>query len=97
MEMLEQRRGEFARGVISGPWSGVCDRLQGQAPVGSRIFPQTILQCLSEAGWSDLGMCHSRSNPVKKHLFVAPDFVGSKSAARDALEAGSGGPLSRVK
>jgi len=98
IEMIEQRRGEFARGIVSGPWSGVCDRLQAQAPAGSRIFPQTVLQCLAEAGWSDLGMCHSRSNPVKKHLFVAPDYVGSKSAARDALEAGTGGgPLSRVK
>ena len=101
VEQLEGRRGEFARGAIAGPWQGVCDRLQGQAPVGSKLYPSTMLHALAEAGWVDLGMCHSRSHPTKRHIFTAPDFVGSKSAARDAVEAPVGGgplaSLARVK
>jgi len=101
IEHIEGLRGEFARGVVAGPWQGLCDRLQGVAPPGTKLFAGTVLHALAEAGWIDLGLCHSRANLTKRHVFTAPDWAGSKSAARDAVEAPVGGgalaSLARVK
>lgn len=98
MEQIEQRTGEFARGVVGAPWQGLCDRLQGTAPNGSRIVPAALLHALAEAGWTDLGMCHSKNYATKKHLWVAPSWTGSKSDAREAVEQPPGsGPLGGLR
>lgn len=99
IEQAEGRLGEFARGVVCGPWQGLCDRLQGIAPASARIVPAALLHALSEAGWGDLGLCHSKAYRTKKHIWVAPDWQGSKSDAREAVEApaGAGGPLSGLR
>lgn len=103
IEQIEGRRGEFMRGAVAGPWQGVCDRLQGIAPQGTKLFPATILHALAEAKWLDLGLCHSRAHSSKRHVFVSPDWLGSKAAARDLIEAGTVAgagplaPLARVK
>lgn len=98
IEQIESRRGEFARGAIAGPWQGACDRLQGIAPVGTKLFPATVLHALAEAGWLDLGLCHSRAHSSKRHIFVSPDWTGSKAAARDMVEEPTGsGPLGGLR
>jgi hypothetical protein len=98
VDMIEQERGEFAAGIISGPWGALCDRLQGIAPGTVKIVPQNLLHALAEAGWIDWGMCHSKTNKTKRHIWTRPGWVGTKGEARDAVErpAGAGGPLSLV-
>ena len=86
IEQIEQRSSEFARGLVAGPWQAVCDRLQGMAPPNCRIVPPAVLHALREAGWNDLGLCHSRNFKNKRHIFAHPGYVGLKSDARDAVE-----------
>ena len=93
IEQIEQRSSEFARGVVAGPWQAVCDRLQGMAPPNCRIVPPALLHALREAGWSDLGLCHSRNFRSKRHVFAHPGYIGTKSDARDAVEAPPGSSL----
>lgn len=96
IEQIEARAGEFARGVVGGPWQGFCDRLQGMAPPGARLVPAAVLHALGEAGWSDLGLCHSKTFKTKKHIWSAPWWSGSKTEAREAVEAPAR-PLGLVK
>lgn len=97
IEQIEGRQSEFARGVVGGPWQGLCDRLQGMAPPGVRIVPAALLHALAEAGWSDLGLCHSKDYKTKKHIWTAPTWTGSKAEARNAVEAPPAAPLTLVK
>ena len=85
MEQIQGRVGEFALGLISGPWGALCDRLQGLAPPGARIVPPAVLHALADAGWLDMGMCHSKTHKTKRHIFCHPDYRGTKAEARDAL------------
>ena len=64
----------------------VVDRLQNQAPEHIRVTNQALQHALAEAGWTDLGLCASRTNPGKRHIWASPEFRGSKSEARDATE-----------
>jgi hypothetical protein len=87
-EMLRDRRGPFAQGVIGSPFHVVCDRVQGSgaAPPGVKIVQGALLHALREAGWVDMGRLTSREFPNKKHIFVAPDVAGlSKSDMRRAV------------
>jgi hypothetical protein len=100
VELIEQAKGEFGAGIVGGPWGALCDRLQGQAPNGTKIYPQAVLHALSESGWVDWGMCHSRNNKTKVHVWARPDWTGSKAEARDAVArpaTGPGGALALVK
>lgn len=96
VDLIERDKGEFAAGVVGGPWGALCDRLQATAPASTKIFPQALLQALAEAGWVDLGMCHSKNNQTKKHIWIRPGWYGTKAEARDAIERPST-PLSLVK
>jgi len=87
-EMLRERRGPFAQGVIGSPFHIICDRVQGSgaAPPGVKIVQAALFHALREAGWSDMGRLTSREFPTKKHIFVAPDVAGlSKSDMRRAV------------
>jgi hypothetical protein len=87
-EMLRERRGPFAAGVIGSPFHVICDRVQGSgaAPPGVKIVQAALFHALREAGWSDMGRLTSREFPTKKHIFVAPDVAGlSKSDMRRAV------------
>lgn len=98
IEEIRARTGEFARGVVRAPWVSLCDRLQGSAPVGVRLVVPALLHALTEAGWIDYGMVHSRAHPTKKHLFVAPDMTHvPKSDLRALADEGAGAPLRVVK
>jgi hypothetical protein len=99
VEMMRARIGEFASGVLGGPWQGVCDRLGGMAPPGMRVPVAALLHAFREAGWADMGLLKSRANPTKKHVFAAPDMANkSKSDLRDLVQGPAPAPmLQRVK
>ena len=86
VEQLTYRVGVFARGVVGGPWQSLCETLQLQAPAGVRIFTQALLHAFREAGWHDLGMLHTRELKTKKHVYAAPDWLGTKSDARRLVD-----------
>jgi hypothetical protein len=87
VEMMRARLGEFASGVLGGPWQSVCDRLTGQAPPGMKLPVAALLHAFREAGWVDMGLLKSRANTTKKHIYAAPDMVNrGKSELRDAVQ-----------
>jgi hypothetical protein len=88
VEMLRNRKGEFARGVIGSPFHALCDRLAGLAPSNVKVPQAALLHALKEAGWVDCGRLKSREFDTKKHIFAAPELatILSKSELRRALE-----------
>jgi hypothetical protein len=98
VEMMRQRIGEFARGVVGAPWHALCDRLQGQAPTGMKIVQGALLHALKEAGWVDVGRLASRQYGTKKHIFCAPDMQHlSRSEMREMVEASPAPAVRLVK
>jgi hypothetical protein len=88
VDLMRHRLGEFNKGVVGAPWHALCDRLQGSSPTGTRIVQPALLHALKEAGWVDMGRIASRDYLSKKHIFVAPDMVGTpKSDLRRMVEA----------
>lgn len=97
VEMMRGRLGEFASGVLGGPWQSVCDRLTGVAPTGMKLPVAALLHAFREAGWIDMGLLKSRAHTTKKHVFCAPDMVNrSKSELRDACEPDGKSPLMKL-
>jgi hypothetical protein len=88
VEMLKNRVGEFAKGVIGSPFHSLCDRLAGAAPSGVKVPQAALLHALKEAGWVDCGRLASHDFPSKKHIFAAPDVAEStkKSDIRRLVE-----------
>jgi hypothetical protein len=87
VDLMRNRLGEFSKGVVGAPWHALCDRLQGASPTGTRIVQPALLHALKEAGWIDMGRIASRDYLSKKHIFVAPDMVGTpKSDLRRMVE-----------
>jgi hypothetical protein len=88
VEMLRNRKGEFARGVIGSPFHALCDRLAGLAPSNVKVPQAALLHALKEADWVDCGRLKSREFDTKKHIFAAPELatILSKSELRRALE-----------
>jgi hypothetical protein len=99
VEMMRERRGDFAPGVIGSPFHALCDRLAGVAPSGVKVPQAALLHALKEAGWIDCGRLASHDHPSKKHIFAAPDIKESfnKSELRRAVEAPPVPHLVRVK
>ena len=87
VDLMRRRAGEFARGVVGGPFHAICDRLQGQAPAGVKIVQAALLHALKEAGWVDMGRIKSRDYDSKKHVFCIREMVDmSKSDLRRMVE-----------
>lgn len=88
VEMIERRLGEFSSGVVAAPFYSLCDRLQGGAPMGTRVVQQALLHALKEAGWVDMGRLKSREFDTKKHIFCAPELAdtATKSELRRIVE-----------
>jgi hypothetical protein len=85
VEMMRERRGPFAQGVIGSPFHIICDRVQGSGAVapGIKIVQGALFHAFREAGWVDMGLIHSRDFNSKKHIFVAPELVNmSRSEMR---------------
>jgi hypothetical protein len=83
VEMIERRLGEFSTGVVAAPFYTLCDRLQGGAPMGTRVVQQALLHALKEAGWVDMGRLRSRDFDARKHIICAPELA--KSATKSEL------------
>ena len=83
---IRGRVGDFAPGVIAGPFHPILDRVQYPAHV--KTPPQSALfHALKEAGWVDVGRLHSREYSTKKHIFRAPELAGVlKSDLRNMVE-----------
>jgi hypothetical protein len=87
--------GPFAGGVVGGPWQRVCDILT--QPGQSAVYVGTLLHSLREAGWIDLGRCHSRRNPSNKAVWCAPELRNlPKAQLRDMVEQSRAGGLTLV-
>jgi len=88
VEMIERRLGEFSAGVVAAPFYALCDRLQGGAPMSTRVVQQALLHALKEAGWIDMGRLASREFGTKKHIFCAPELAdtATKSELRRMVE-----------
>ena len=88
VDMMRERKGEFAKGVVGSPFHALCDRLVGGAPSGVKIPQAALLHALKEAGWQDMGRLSSGELTSKKHIFCAPEMVGkiSKSEMRRMVE-----------
>jgi hypothetical protein len=87
VELMRERRGEFAKGVIGSPFHSLCDRLAGIAPSGVKIPQAALLHALKEAGWVDRGRLKSREFDTKKHIFCAPELADyAKSDLRRMVE-----------
>lgn len=87
VELMTERMGEFAEGVIASPFYALCDRLAASAPMGTKIPQAALLHALKEAGWIDCGRIASREHSTRKQLFCAPEFAGkSKSELRRLAE-----------
>lgn len=70
LEHIRMGTGDFAKGVIAGPFHALLDRLQGQAPSGMKLTTAPLYLALKEAGWRDLGLCSKDSNSTKRHVFA---------------------------
>jgi hypothetical protein len=79
VEMIERRLGEFSAGVVAAPFYSLCDRLQGGAPMNTRVVQQALLHALKEAGWVDMGRIKSREFDTRKHIICAPELANSAS------------------
>jgi hypothetical protein len=87
VDMLRERKGDFAKGVIGSPFHSLCDRLAGQAPSGVKVPQAALLHALKEAGWVDKGRLKSRDFDTKKHIFCAPELTDyGKSDLRRMVE-----------
>ena len=98
VDMLRERKGEFAKGVIGSPFHSLCDRLAGTAPSGVKVPQAALLHALKEAGWVDKGRLKSRDYDTKKHIFACPEMDDlSKSELRRMVEENPQPHLVRVK
>jgi hypothetical protein len=99
VEMLENRSGPFASGVVASPFHSVCDAVRASVPVLATFPKAALLHALDEAGWIDRGMCESRTRRTKKQIYCHPALADkSKSDLRDLVADGPASPgLSLVK
>lgn len=98
VDMLRNRTGEFAKGVIGSPFFALCDRLAGTAPSGVKVPQAALLHALKEAEWVDCGRIKSSEFQSKKNVWCAPDMADlSKSELRRMVEVDPAPHLVRVK
>jgi len=88
VELIRNRQGDFAKGVIASPFHAVCDRLAGMAPPGIKIPQPALLHALKEAKWVDVGRIGTVELVNKKHIFATPEMAKkySKSDLRRIVE-----------
>ena len=87
VELARGRKGDFAAGVIGGPFHDLCGRVSVQMGNGTKVPQAALLHALKEAGWIDCGRLHSGKYQVKRHVFCAPSMaMHKKSELRDMIE-----------
>ena len=87
VELITNRSGEFASGVVGSPFVNLCDRLASTAPSGAKVPQAALLHALEEAGWVDMGRIKSKRYDSKKRVFCDPSMrYESRSDLRDLVE-----------
>jgi len=88
VEMARGRKGDFAAGVIGGPFHDICGRLSVQAGNSIKVPQAALLHALKEAGWVDVGRLASSEFQTKKHIFAVSELASklSKSELRRMVE-----------
>jgi hypothetical protein len=100
VDMIREKRGVFAQGVIASPFHVVCDTLSLNAPGTYKVSQNALLHALMECQWVDCGRVATRELMTKKQIYCAPDMIGIKKsdlramAENTALRAGT--PLASV-
>lgn len=92
IELIEGRVGEFERGFVMGPFNRLLDRLQGMAPMSSKLWAGLLHHAMMECGWLDLGMVSTPESSSKKRIYAAPEIAErmTKADIRRAAEAPKG-------
>ena len=86
-DMIRERRGLFAQGVIASPFHSICDTLSLNAPGTYKVSQGALLHALMECAWVDCGRVSSREYTTKKQVYCAPDMIGrAKSDLRAMAE-----------
>lgn len=86
-DMIRDRRGLFAQGVIASPFHAICDTLSLNAPGTYKVSQGALLHALMECAWVDCGRVSSREYTTKKQVYCAPDMIGrTKSDLRAMAE-----------
>jgi hypothetical protein len=80
VDMIRERRGVFAQGVIASPFHVVCDTLSLNAPGTYKVSQGALLHALLECQWFDCGRLATREFNTKKQVYCAPDMIGHKKA-----------------
>jgi hypothetical protein len=100
VDMIRDRRGVFAQGVIASPFHVVCDTLSLNAPGTYKVSQGALLHALLECSWFDCGRLATRELTTKKQVYCAPDMVGHKKAELRVMAEGltvrAGTPLASV-
>jgi hypothetical protein len=100
VDMIRERRGVFAQGVIASPFHVVCDTLSLNAPGAYKVSQGALLHALLECQWFDCGRLATREFTTKKQVYCAPDMVGHKKAELRVMAEGlvvrAGTPLASV-
>ena len=98
VELMRNKSGEFAKGVIGSPFHALCDRVASGAPAGVKVPQAALLHALTEAGWVNLGRVASGDFPSKKNLWAHPSMADrSKSDLRRMVEEPPTALMVRVK
>lgn len=74
IDLMRNCQGEFAKGVVAGPWNKLTDLLQGGLPNG-KVYKMVLMESFKEAGWIDRGLIMSKQHTTKRHVFCHPDLA----------------------
>ena len=101
VDLIRDRRGLFAQGVIASPFHAVCDTLSLNAPGTYKVSQGALLHALLECAWVDCGRVSSREYTSKKQVYCAPDMLGHKKSELRAMAEGltvrAGSPVSHLQ
>ena len=87
VDMIRERRGVFAQGVIASPFHAICDTLSLNAPGAYKVSQGALLHALMECQWVDCGRLSSRTHATKKQIYCASDMLAhTKSDLRAMAE-----------
>ena len=89
VDMMQQRMGPFASGVVGAPFHRLCDAIANSyVPSGTKVPQAALLHALKEAGWVDCGRLASSEYSTKKQVYAAPEVAQalSKSELRRSVE-----------
>jgi hypothetical protein len=100
VDMIRERRGVFAGGVIASPFHVICDTLSLNAPGTYKVSQGALLHALLECSWFDCGRLATRELTTKKQVYCAPDMVGYKKTELRVMAEGvvirAGSPMAAV-